>query len=544
MNSLYRMDVKKRLALVLSIAFLCMVALSGFSLFNLRNSELDAHRERIKSLVESAAGVANHYVKLADDGKLSTAEAQRQAMEAIRSMRYDNGNYYFIYNADGRAMMVTGSPQLEGKIMLGKIDAKGFKLWDAITAVAQNQTPAFLEYWFPRAGSTVPLPKIGYVAPIPEWHWSIGTGVYTDDINEILLYQSLHYGIGLLLVLLLTGIAGLMISRSIIRQLGEEPVQLMAIMKRAASGDLSSDFPLKGDINSVLANLKEMLGGLGNLARNIRQASSELEHNAEGVSAATNQVLGMASHQAEGTSSMAVAMEEMTVAINHIADNARDTEADSRQAAEFVHQGEQKALATVSKIQELAHSAQAASESVSGLVKRAEAIGSMTAMIKDVADQTNLLALNAAIEAARAGEAGRGFAVVADEVRKLAERTARSTIEIEQMVQAMQKDTYTSVELLNKSLPQAREGVELTEATAVVLREIRGRIQLTLDRVQEVAGSTREQSLASNSIAQQVERIANVVEETKIEMEKASREIESLERLSHSLETSVSRFNF
>jgi methyl-accepting chemotaxis protein len=543
MFSLDRMDVKKRLAIVLAVAVSCLVALSVFALLNLRAAEMAGHRERIKNLVESAHGVVANYVQLAADGKLTPTLAQLQAKTALRALRFGHNDYFFIYDFDGRAVMVAGNPKIEGKVMLGKTDVHGFPLWDEIVRIGKGPGSDFIEYWFPRAGSDVASQKLGYVSGIPEWKWVIGTGVYVDDVNEILLQQAIRYGIGVLLAILIAGGIGLVASRSIVRQLGGEPALLMSIMQRAADGNLSTDFSVKGGSSSVLANLKAMLEGLGALAREVRQASMDLEKSAHSVSQTTSKVLKMAGEQADGTSAMAAAMEQMTVAVNHIADNARDTEADSRVSAEHAGKGEQQALVAVGKIQDLVHTAQQTSQSVGGLVKRAEEIGSITAVIKEIAAQTNLLALNAAIEAARAGEQGRGFAVVADEVRGLAERTARATVEIEKMIQTIQSETQASVLLLTESVPQANQGVALSEATASVLRDIRAGMQLTLERVQDVAGSTREQSLASNNIAQQVERIAGVVEETRSVMELSAQEVAQLEQLSQTLQQSVSRFH-
>ncbi|WP_215781412.1 methyl-accepting chemotaxis protein [Paludibacterium sp. B53371] len=542
MSRLDHMNVRTRLGLALMTAFVCLLAFAAFALMNMRESQLNAHHVRIRNIVDGAAGITNFYVKQAQAGKMTQAEAQRQAREALRDLHYDGNNYVFIYDFDGRAVMVSGNPKLEGKVMLGKTDVKGFKLWDAIVSTATGPGSGYLSYWFPRAGSDVPLEKLGYIQAVPEWHWAIGTGVYVDDVNAMLYAEATRYGIGILISLLLAGTAGVVASRSIVRQLGGEPLALMGIMRRAAAGDLSTDFEVKGGDQSVLGNLKLMLQGLASLVRELGQVSAGLEQSASTVATETNRVLAMAGHQADSVSSMAAAMEQMTVAVNHIADNARDSEGDSQAAAEQAKSGEERALSVVSKIQEVLTTSRGATESVSGLVSRADQIGTITAVIKEIAAQTNLLALNASIEAARAGEQGRGFAVVADEVRGLAERTARATVEIEQMIHGIQQETQTAVVMLQGSVPQADEGVELSNGTAQLLQQIRSGMQLALARVQDVAASTREQSLASSSIAQQVEMIASGVEETRASMARTADQVASLEQLSHTLQESVSRF--
>jgi methyl-accepting chemotaxis protein len=163
-------------------------------------------------------------------------------------------------------------------------------------------------------------------------------------------------------------------------------------------------------------------------------------------------------------------------------------------------------------------------------------------VIKEIAGQTNLLALNAAIEAARAGEQGRGFAVVADEVRKLAERTASATIQIEEMITGIQSDTVLVVGVMNAALPQVEAGVQAAQGAADSLRQIKDGAQTTLNRVREVADSTREQSVASDSIAQKVEEIATMVEQTTAAMHSTAETAGDMEKISNELMALVGRF--
>jgi len=166
----------------------------------------------------------------------------------------------------------------------------------------------------------------------------------------------------------------------------------------------------------------------------------------------------------------------------------------------------------------------------------------MTREVKDIAEQTNLLALNAAIEAARAGEQGRGFAVVADEVRKLAERTSLATTEIEQTIIGIQNDTVGAVEAMNTALPEVEAGVQLADSATESLRAIEAGARRTLDRVADVADATHEQSAASTSIAQRVEQIANMVEATTETIRGTAATAHQLESIAISLKVLIGKF--
>jgi methyl-accepting chemotaxis protein len=542
MTMLDHLDVKKRLGLVLLTAFFCLLALSVFSLYTMRADQLEGHETRLRNVVDSAATITEYYAKQAEEGKMPLAQAQKLAKDALRALRFDGNNYVFVYDFDGRAVLVPVNPAIEGQVMLGKTDAKGFKLWDAIVATASGAGTGYIDYWYPRPGSDVPAPKLSYIRGVPAWHWALGAGVYVDDVNARLYSEAVKYGIGILLALLVAGVIGLLASRSITHQLGGEPTELMAIMQRAASGDLSTDFAIKGGNDSVLARLKSMLTGLAGLVRDLGKVSDGLHASARTVSQETGKVLEMASRQADSISAMAAAMEEMTVAVNHIAENAQDSKTGSTAAAEHAGHGEDSARQVAGKIRDMLQTSRGASDSVSSLVSRADEIGTITAVIKEIAAQTNLLALNASIEAARAGEQGRGFAVVADEVRNLAERTAKATVEIEQMIQGIQHETREVVGMLKESVPQATEGEQLSLSTVEILRQIRDGMQEALSRVQDVAEATHEQGIASTSMAQQVERIAGGVEETRASMSTATDEVKQLERLAQALQEHMAHF--
>ena len=250
-----------------------------------------------------------------------------------------------------------------------------------------------------------------------------------------------------------------------------------------------------------------------------------------------------AEQQTDSTSAMAAAIEELTVSSSHISDSARETARDTTEAVQLADQGSERVHSASQAIQKISNTVTDASERIRALEERAKQVSSIANVIKDIAGQTNLLALNAAIEAARAGEQGRGFAVVADEVRKLAERTSSATLEIEQMISGIQSDTVGAVDAMSAVLPEVQQGVDLATSAAESLKAIEQGARRTLGRVDEVADATQEQSSASTSIAQRVEQIAKMVEDTSDTIRGTAATAHQLEAIANNLKRQIERFS-
>lgn len=294
----------------------------------------------------------------------------------------------------------------------------------------------------------------------------------------------------------------------------------------------------------MLGTLATTVGQLRGMMTEVGRNAEALRENAGSLAGVARGVADKAQSQSDATSAIAAGVEEMTVSINHISDSARDTASNSSAAVELAVRGEARTGEAAGEMTRIAQTVDGASLKIQELVGRAKEIASIANVIKEIAAQTNLLALNAAIEAARAGEQGRGFAVVADEVRGLAERTAGATVQIEDMIKGIQKDTGGAVDVMASVTAQVQSGVAQVHSAAESLREIREGAGLALERIRDVADATKEQSAASNSIAQQVEQIAQMVDGTSSAMRDAAKAVEDLERLSAGLNEVVGRFRY
>jgi methyl-accepting chemotaxis protein len=346
----------------------------------------------------------------------------------------------------------------------------------------------------------------------------------------------------LVMLTVMVGVS-LAVSKSIIHQLGGEPSYAMEIASRIAAGDLSSRIDVDSTHSeSLMVSMKRMQDQLAQLIRKIHDSATHVSSSADDLAAASSQVSVSSAQQSQDTASVAAAIEELTVSIDEVAGSANQAEQIASDSGKRSDQGALQVKDATDEMTRIARSVNDTAEQMATLTTQSKQISSIANVIKEVADQTNLLALNAAIEAARAGEQGRGFAVVADEVRKLAERTTSSAQEITTMIASIQEHTDKATATMQQGNERVSEGVVLAERAGDSMRHISESSKVVVSAVTGISNSLREQRSASGEIAQRVANIAQMTDENSVGVSRVASTAGQLKSMADELKQAVSGF--
>lgn len=438
---LSRMSIKNKIiTLAISVAVLIMTTSIFFTVKDIKGSLLSANEDKIAQITELVSNIFDSYSKEVNSGKMSLASAQKEALKTVAGIRYDGANYVWINDYNG---MMLEHPKLKGKNTIDLVDKTGKRFIEKGLTVSKEKGSAIVDYSWTKQGQDESklYPKVSFFRAYPDWKWVIATGVYVDDINNIVRNVALQ----ILLINIITMIIVI-------------AVVILTIVK--------------------------------DIVESMHRITSDLGASASEVSAASSQLDAASQKLAEGTTEQAASIQETSSTLEETASMVQQNRDNTQQAASLARQSKQYADKSNKEMQKMMIA-------MEDLKKSSSEISKIIKVIDEIAFQTNILSLNAAVEAARAGDAGKGFAVVAEEVRSLAQRSAQAA-----------KDTTVIIE---SNIELSEQGVAIAKEVSFSIEEIDSQSKKVSELLDEISVATDEQSQGVSQINKAISQMEMVL---------------------------------
>ncbi|PAR47385.1 methyl-accepting chemotaxis protein [Vibrio metoecus] len=505
------MKLKSQAYLLSAIILAALLALTATGLWTLRVASNLDNKARVTELFNSAYSILTEVEKLAQEGKMSEPEAKALATRLMRNNLYKDNEYVYVADENMTFVATPLDPQLHDTSFNDFKDGKGNSVGRLIQDVLRNQSGKLVEYtWTQKQADGSIEEKLSIARKTPHWSWVVGTGIGFNEVNAR-FWSTAQWQLTLCVVIAVGILSLLLVAiRKILLIIGGEPNDVRSAVQAVAQGQIRTEFAIKAPKESIYGAVQQMSSSLADLVTKLEHTMVALRTELSGAGTRAKSIAELTDSQQQSTAMIATAMTEMASSATQVADSARDTAINTDQADQQSQHTQKLIHNTVSNIQGLATQLQTASTAVADLDQDVKNIAKVLDVIGDIAEQTNLLALNAAIEAARAGEQGRGFAVVADEVRNLAGRTQTSTKEIQQMIHNLQEGSRNAIQTIQICGQTSQSSVQESENAASALALIVDALESVSSMSHQIATAAAEQTQVSDDISRRI----NMIEES------------------------------
>ncbi|AFM43513.1 methyl-accepting chemotaxis protein [Desulfosporosinus acidiphilus SJ4] len=535
--------IKYRILLLLLVTTLIMgLILGGYNIYSVITTEqsniaqyrttlYEQFDRQIKLEVQTAYSLVQEEYNKQQKGELTPEQAKTTAADLVRQLRFDNGNYFWIDTTEGINVVLLGRVESEGKSRLNAQDTQGKYFIKEMIANGSKPDGGYTDYTFAKPNQTQPLPKRGYTLLFKPYNWVIGTGNWVDDMDKLVAVKQqevvkagqvsvISTIVSMILAFGVALVLGTVLSNKISKQIND----VAETAEEIAKGNLNIkkfDTSAKDELgklgrafNTMVDNLNQLVKQVSSSAAQVAASSQQLSAGAEQSAQASSQVAAAIMEVSQGAEKQLNAMnessaivEQMSAGIQQMVENAKVVVRSSEKTALSASEGSAAIDKTIQQMATIDQTVTGSAEVVMTLGERSKEIGQIVDTISGIAAQTNLLALNAAIEAARAGEQGKGFAVVADEVRKLAEQSQEASQQIAALIHEIQQDTQKAVLSINEGTHQVKLGTEVAETAGQAFKEISTLIEDVTTQVGEISGEIQQMALGNERIVASVSEV-------------------------------------
>jgi len=536
-------SIKVRLIISATLAFAGMLIITTQSITQTKQVLLSEKQQQTKHLVEAAYSLIDARYQDFKAGKITEQAAQQAAINEVMLIRYDNNNYFWINNEKAEMVAHAVKPSLNGKDLSKLEDPNGkFLFVEFVNLIKKTPQGGVVDYLWEKPGEDTPVEKISYVKGFTPWGWIIGTGIYIDDVEDTMLasVQDLLVNVAIITVLILVLL--FFIAKSIITPINNTSRALANLAQ--GEGDLTQRLAINGkdEIADLAQSFNQFMEKIHHIIEQVQDSAKAVKHASINLSDLSHDALQSNEQQNVETSQIATASNQMLSTITEIANNANTASQLAETANNNANNSKSIVNNSLQSVQELSTEIKGASLVISELNNECATIDSVLSVIKAIAEQTNLLALNAAIEAARAGEQGRGFAVVADEVRTLAGRTQVATLEINDIIAQLQTKANEAVDVFSRSENIADNAVVQANDTYQSLELISTSVTAIADANHQIATAADEQSNVTREIDERVTAISSLSEQTTKRSEEINKGNENVSQLGIELRELIKTF--